>query len=71
MMTTKNTMLCMASTADGEPCGKPAAVFDADYSRVVCLAHATHLTEEQRALVEGVLHSLAGSLSRSPSGKSG
>lgn len=71
MTTTRNTMLCMASSADGEPCGQPAAVFDADYSRVVCLAHATHFTEEQRALIDGVLHSLATSLGPNLIGKPG
>lgn len=68
-MIDKHAMLCMASVAGGEPCGQPAAVFDADYRQVVCLTHATHLSEQQRGFIEDVLRTLARSLDRSPSGK--
>jgi len=58
----KQTTTCTVRTANGQPCGQPAALFNADYTDVVCLRHATHLSEEQWGLLQQVLVSLGGAL---------
>jgi hypothetical protein len=58
----KQTMTCAVRLANGQPCGQPAALFNADYTEVVCLQHATHLSDEQRQLLRQVLGTLGKAL---------
>jgi hypothetical protein len=49
------TLLCLASLPNGALCHQPGVLFDCQRGLPVCPAHATFLTDEQRALIIDVL----------------